>query len=130
MRIVYFPFVALARKAHFVDGQSKMQRKVQYATGNAQYEGTGKFYVNDQTETCVRDCEPGSPLEVPDRICGGIVRESWVQLFNTVTECCSFKLSWIDPDVCVDKANPFSSGTFKFFAGESSVNYYFLQILE
>ena len=91
------------------------------ATDYSEYEGTGQFYANDQTQTCVRDCEPGSSLEVPNSICGGIVHESWVKVFDTVSECCSFKLGWIDPDVCVNKANPTSSGTFKFFAGETSI---------
>jgi len=49
------------------------------------------------------------------------VTGTWPQLFSTVAQCCSFKLSWIDPDMCADISNPVSTGTDKFWAGMYAV---------
>lgn len=60
--------------------------------------GTGNYYVDLQTGTsCVRDCDPPNIEN-----CGGIVGadQSWIQLFSTIDECCTTKLSWIDISVC------------------------------
>lgn len=60
--------------------------------------GTGNYYVDLQTGTsCVRDCNPPNIEN-----CGGIVgaEASWLQMFSTIDECCTTKLSWIDISVC------------------------------
>ena len=60
--------------------------------------GTGKFYVELGTGTrCVRDCAPAGTAN-----CGGIVEDAnWLQLFDTVDECCNTKLPWEDPVDCM-----------------------------
>lgn len=81
-------------------------------TGNS-YQGSGRFYVrnffiegkhfNDQF--CVRDCAVGGPANSNQGVqCGGIVTAAWVELFGSVEECCSSKLSWMDMKQCVAKS--------------------------
>ena len=40
------------------------------------------------------DCSNESEFDDPH--CGGIVEDNWVPLFNTVHECCSGMLKWVD----------------------------------
>ena len=95
---------------------------------SAQNYGTGKFYINNllNPHLCVRDCEPGGPLNSPNSICGGIVTESWITLHQTVDDCCNYQLRWMDLAVCKDKANPNIDGTTKWWAGEKTYDSYFL----
>lgn len=56
--------------------------------------GTLKWYVDFQNEKCHQDCSNESEFDDPH--CGGIVEDNWVPLFNTVHECCSGMLKWVD----------------------------------
>ena len=59
--------------------------------------GSGKYYVDVNTGTaCVRDCEPVGTAK-----CGGIVENApWLVMFDTIAECCSAKLGWVDAAEC------------------------------
>ena len=56
--------------------------------------GSNKWYVNYETSSCVQDCEGNAP-------CGGLA-ESWETLHTSATECCSQKLSWVNPTTCLN----------------------------
>lgn len=63
----------------------------------------------DQSEhICVRDCDGPAP-------CGGVAKQLWVELFDTIAECCSTKLPLLDPDFCVALSDPENSATNKWF---------------
>ena len=55
--------------------------------------GSGKYWVDQVNEQCLLD---SSECDLP--ICKEA--DSWTQLYDTIKECCAFKLSWIDPKFC------------------------------
>jgi len=59
--------------------------------------GTGKFYVSYEENRCLKDCPVGGAL------CGGIVTESHLTLYDNVDTCCSQKLWWLGSD-CVSNS--------------------------
>jgi len=60
--------------------------------------GTGKWYVNHIEEICQQDCPNSGNVT-----CGGPAN-SWEQLFDSATDCCSSQLSWLAPNVCQSKS--------------------------
>lgn len=93
---------------------------VNAAVTSAQFVGTGQFYIDNQNpQMCVRDCEPGGPLVLPDSVCGGVVTDASIKLHSTVDDCCKVQLSWMDLALCKDKSNPSTAGTIKWWAGKS-----------
>lgn len=67
------------------------------------YVGSSKFYRGDESgaEVCVRDCDPYISGESS---CGGIVKEVYIELHDTVEECCSQEYNYIDSELCVSKS--------------------------
>ncbi|KAL7524507.1 hypothetical protein ACHAXR_000603, partial [Thalassiosira sp. AJA248-18] len=59
------------------------------------YNGTGKFYVDYQNEICVEDCEVGGNATNEGSICGGIIEENWVELYDDAATCCGEKLGYV-----------------------------------
>ena len=57
------------------------------------YLGSGKYYGG--TDGCLEDCEEGQVSLSGSGICGGIVKEASVQLFDSVEMCCSEKLGYL-----------------------------------
>eukprot|EP01082_Thalassiosira_pseudonana_P001264 g1144.t2 g1144 g1144.t1 contig10:1473802-1478244(-) len=49
--------------------------------------GSDKWFVNYSLNKCVKEC-------VGDEPCGGLVDGSWVDLFESQSECCSKKVWW------------------------------------
>mmetsp|Transcript_16446 Transcript_16446/g.34378 ORF Transcript_16446/g.34378 Transcript_16446/m.34378 type:complete len:162 (-) Transcript_16446:100-585(-) len=54
---------------------------------------SNKWYVNDVTSRCVKDCLEGGDL------CGGLVPESKT-LYDTVDACCA-RITWVPSNVCI-----------------------------
>ncbi|KAL7484709.1 hypothetical protein ACHAW6_011152 [Cyclotella cf. meneghiniana] len=69
---------------------------------------TGQFYVSYPDEACKKDCPVG---EAPE--CGGTPEDTSVALFETVEECCTEKLAYIDESLCV--AISLNKTTNKFY---------------
>eukprot|EP00804_Cyclotella_cryptica_P008054 CCRYP_004558-RC/>CCRYP_004558-RC protein AED:0.04 eAED:0.04 QI:1123/1/1/1/1/0.8/5/276/517 len=78
------------------------------------YLGTGRFYVNEKSWKCMRDCASGGPLDI-NGDCGEIVSDGWVELYDTVQDCCKARMGWQNPDLCASQLNPSSTGTGKFY---------------
>ena len=66
---------------------------------------------------CVKDCVPGSQLDL-NGDCGGIA-DPWAHLFLTAKDCCSTKLPWLDANECMVKTPGGTFFTYKFYVGES-----------
>ena len=68
-----------------------------------QQSGTGKWYVNWQSEKCVQDCEPAG-----NGSCGGQAKP-WDFLFDSETECCLIKLPYKHLGWCEERSqvNPY-----------------------
>jgi hypothetical protein len=49
--------------------------------------GSDKWFVDYSLNKCVKEC-------VGDEPCGGLVDGSWVDLFESQSECCSKKVWW------------------------------------
>jgi hypothetical protein len=67
-------------------------------TGVAAYAGTGtKWYSDASNSICKKDCTVGSntPVASPDPSCGGVITNSYIQLYDTAAACCSAELSWV-----------------------------------
>ena len=56
------------------------------------FNGTNLFYPDSEGKRCVEDCEVGGNA-TNGGICGGIVEESWMQLYDDAAACCAEKLS-------------------------------------
>ncbi|KAL3804075.1 hypothetical protein HJC23_006466 [Cyclotella cryptica] len=67
---------------------------------------TDLFYVNG--EVCKKDCPVGSEPE-----CGGTPEDSSTKLFESVEECCTQKLAYIDVELCA--ALSLNKTTDKFY---------------
>lgn len=72
------------------------------------YQGTGKYYVDHQS-SCAKDCAPGN------NGCTAIIEDSWITLYDTISECCRQKLGWLDANVCASSSNPSGGNTGKFY---------------
>ena len=59
------------------------------------FAGTGKWYVSYPDSKCVQDC----PSE-DSPVCGGVVSESHITLFDDPGSCCAEKLFWIPIEEC------------------------------
>ena len=57
------------------------------------YLGSGKYYAG--SDKCLEDCEEGEVSISGEGICGGIVKEASVQLFDSVEVCCDQKLGYL-----------------------------------
>lgn len=57
--------------------------------------GTGKWFVSYQNQKCVQDCPVGS-----SPLCGGVITENSIALFNDARACCSERLWWVDLESC------------------------------
>jgi len=66
------------------------------------YMGTGLYYRGDSLgiEVCVRDCDPSSG----DSTCGGLIKETYMMLYDTAIACCNAEYSWIDVDLCTARS--------------------------
>jgi len=65
---------------------------------------------------CVRDCAPGSPQDTAGD-CGGVANP-WDTKFTTALACCSWALSWLDPNECAASTQGGSFFTNKFYVGK------------
>ena len=67
------------------------------------YGGTGLFYRGDGAgkEVCVRDCDPDA---FGDTTCGGIVKDTYVQLYETAEGCCLEQYIWIQNELCAARS--------------------------
>lgn len=65
---------------------------------------------------CVRDCTPGSPQDTGGD-CGGLANP-WDTKFTTALACCSWALSWLDPNECAASTQGGSFFTDKFYVGK------------
>mmetsp|Transcript_35828 Transcript_35828/g.76501 ORF Transcript_35828/g.76501 Transcript_35828/m.76501 type:complete len:691 (+) Transcript_35828:139-2211(+) len=81
-------------------------------SGGGTWGGTGKFYLDSSENICVKDCDGSAP-------CGGVVKENWVSLYNTIEDCCSNKLSSLPQAHCVSQSTPGSTGTNLWFVSHS-----------
>ena len=84
----------------------------------AEYVGTSEWYANSVEEKCVKDCDPSTG----DEECGGIVTNTYTDLFADVTTCCATKLSSLNEDWCVSNSDPTSTGTGLYFP-DSTLGY-------
>ena len=82
-----------------------------------EFDGTMEFYPFYQENKCVQNCEEASDL------CGGIIQDSSTPMFETIEECCSEKLSHINPDICQELSDP-GTGTEKFYSVTSKSRCY------
>lgn len=67
--------------------------------GNSSVAATGKWYVNDESSICQKDCVIGD-----DGRCGGLAQK-WDTLYETAASCCSNRLHWIVSTTCEGKSN-------------------------
>jgi len=78
----------------------------------ADYQGSGGYYVDSTDHICVKDCEGAAP-------CGGILKGSSVTVFDSgddtanIAACCA-SLSY-DLDICTSQSTPDSVGSLKWF---------------
>jgi hypothetical protein len=62
---------------------------------------TGRWYIDDQTQTCVQDCQGGSGAW-----CDRDERESWEDSYGSALDCCnSSQMSWMPKKDCVPGYN-------------------------
>lgn len=62
---------------------------------------------------CAEDCEGNA---TNGGICGGIIDESSVELFDDAMACCEAKLSYLELEYCVDNSLEAIDGTDHYFA--------------
>eukprot|EP00579_Thalassiosira_antarctica_P014394 CAMPEP_0201944786 /NCGR_PEP_ID=MMETSP0903-20130614/53570_1 /ASSEMBLY_ACC=CAM_ASM_000552 /TAXON_ID=420261 /ORGANISM="Thalassiosira antarctica, Strain CCMP982" /LENGTH=745 /DNA_ID=CAMNT_0048487841 /DNA_START=56 /DNA_END=2294 /DNA_ORIENTATION=+ len=72
--------------------------------GNS-FPGSGKFYADQIKQTCTKDCVSGGPLD-GDSECGEIIEDAYVDLYDSIIECCRQKLSWQNVNLCASSFNP------------------------
>jgi len=60
----------------------------------ASFDGSSQWYVDWEKNKCVKDCNDKSEAN-----CGGLAKGTWVQLHETMKECCG-RLSWMDQKDC------------------------------
>jgi len=67
------------------------------------FNGTGRYYVDYLNARCVEDCKEDD-VAPNGGICGGLVKEGWVDLHDTSRICCEAKLPYLDAEFCVDNS--------------------------
>jgi len=72
------------------------------------YRGTFKYHRGDnegwpiKSNVCVRDCDP---VRENNESCGGLVEDTYIELWATAEECCAEHHEWMNPELCVARSN-------------------------
>merc|ERR1712176_360533 len=78
------------------------------------YEGSGKYYRGDYLEStgskvCVKDCDPKASR---DGTCGGLIEDTYIDLYDTPEACCSTEYNWMTSELCVARTVQNSTNLF------------------
>lgn len=79
---------------------------VQDSIDGGQDHYTYLWYVNARSQTCERDC----PRALDPEQCDGHPYDITVTIYDNPETCCKERLSWLDPDKCVEEAFPSAAG--------------------
>jgi len=78
-----------------------------FSLQNTCYRGTMKYHRGDnegwpiKSNVCVRDCDP-----VRDGAsCGGLVEDTYIELWDTAEACCSEHHEWMNPVLCAARSD-------------------------
>lgn len=78
------------------------------------FNGTGKFYVDYGNNKCSEDCEGENATS--GGICGGIIEDASVKLFDDAETCCAEKLSYIELEFCMANTLTAINATEQYFS--------------
>lgn len=78
------------------------------------YGGTGKWYLDSGGRMCVQDCATST-----DTACGGVSTQNWQILSDTLEDCCSARLSYLNQEFCVVQSTPTLEGTDTWFVDDT-----------
>ena len=63
--------------------------------------GSYKWYASYEMKACAQDCKIENNQSSPPPLCGGIVHDAYVTLYDSPTVCCEDKLGWIPINRCL-----------------------------
>jgi len=79
-----------------------------FSLQNTCYRGTMLYHRGDnegdpvKSNVCVRDCDP---VRENDLSCGGLIEDTYIELWTTAEECCAIHHEWMNPEICAARSN-------------------------